>query len=320
MHQADETSPLFSLVSGEGDGFMLGLAAGDTAGGAWELGYSALTEQATVISYELIAHRKLAQVSLVDSMREMDGSQGGEQVFRAESPAFRSWLDSATSGSVVPTRDPTAENLVRSAPVGAAFRHDSEAVVENSIRLSRMFSFDAGSIMAGLVGASAVAAGAFGQSGRDFASGVAEAVLGAAGQVANDTSASGRLDTLEQELHDCIERVGIPVDDEPRPMDGPGDPLTTAITGLRLAAPMWGTPHLAIEKAARIGGSLLGAFVGAVVGARVGIRAWPWPFANDTWFAEIGRRVVRGPDEIRDLPIPYAVEQHLMSGTPRGFH
>ena len=34
-----ESEALYSLVSGEGDGFMLGLAAGDTAGGAWELGY-----------------------------------------------------------------------------------------------------------------------------------------------------------------------------------------------------------------------------------------------------------------------------------------
>jgi hypothetical protein len=67
-------------------------------------------------------------------------------------------------------------------------------------------------------------------------------------------------------------------------------------------------------------GAPVGAVVGAVVGARVGIRAWPWAIANDTWFAEIGRRLVRGPDEVRDLPIPYAVEHHLMSGGRPGFH
>jgi hypothetical protein len=78
--------------------------------------------------------------------------------------------------------------------------------------------------------------------------------------------------------------------------------------------------HSPVEQAARIGGSVLGAAVGAIVGARIGIRAWPWAFANDTWFAEIGRRLVGGPDETRDLPIPYAVEQHLMTGSHPGFH
>ena len=44
------SGPLYSLVAGEGDGLMLGV----TAGGAWELGYSAITEQVTVIAYQLI--------------------------------------------------------------------------------------------------------------------------------------------------------------------------------------------------------------------------------------------------------------------------
>jgi hypothetical protein len=92
------------------------------------------------------------------------------------------------------------------------------------------------------------------------------------------------------------------------------------LAGLLLAAPVAHRHHVPISEAARLGGSRLGAMVGAVVGARVGIRAWPWAFANDTWFAEIGRRLVRGPKEIRDLPIPYAVEQHLMSGGRPGFH
>ena len=53
----DSTSSVFSLVAGEGDGLMLGVAAGDAAGGVWELGYSAVTEQVTVIAYQLIETR-----------------------------------------------------------------------------------------------------------------------------------------------------------------------------------------------------------------------------------------------------------------------
>jgi hypothetical protein len=33
---------------------------------------------------------------------------------------------------------------------------------------------------------------------------------------------------------------------------------------------------------------------------------------NDTWFAEIGRRLVSRHAEIRDLPIPYAVEERML--------
>jgi hypothetical protein len=57
------------------------------------------------------------------------------------------------------------------------------------------------------------------------------------------------------------------------------------------------------------GGSETGAVTGAIVGARSGLRLWPWRVANETWFAEIGRRLVTRYREVRDLPIPYAVEE-----------
>ena len=318
----DDSGPLFSLVSGEGDGFMLGLAAGDTAGAAWKLGYSAVTEQATIISYHLIEHGSIEPERLVADLRELDGAQGAEPVFRAVTPEFRAWLDKAASGRWAPVVEPTAENLVRASPVGAAFRRDADAVVEGAIAVSKMFTVDTASVFAGVIGASAVAAAAFGQSGKDLVAGVSEAVVGAADQIGAGTAGSERIDSLEQELHDSIERVGVRTADGAREALGGvgGDPLKQAMAGLLLAAPMAEPPHRAVEEAAKIGGSVLGGFVGAVVGARVGIRAWPWPFANDTWFAEIGRRVVRGPGEVRDLPIPYAVEHHLISGTPDGLH
>lgn len=300
---------------------MLGLAAGDTAGGAWKLGYSAYTEQATVISYHLIESRSIRPDMLTTALLEMDGADG-EAVYRAETTDFRGWLDRSARGSAVPSDGPSVEALVRACPVGAAFRRDADEVVSAAVQLSAMFTSDAASVIASVIGASSVAAAAFGQSGRDFVAGVAETVLGATDDLGPKTSGLDRVERLEQDLHDAIEHVGVDTADAVVDVVGriDEDPLNTALAGLLLAAPMREMPHRAIEEAARLGGSALGAFVGAVVGARVGIRAWPWPFANDTWFAEIGRRVVRGPNEVRDLPIPYAVEQHLISGTARGYH
>ena len=321
LNQA-RSEALYSLVSGEGDGFMLGIAAGDAAGGAWELGYSAVTEQATVISYHLIERRGLDIEVLVSSLRELDGSEDGEPVYRSESPHFRAWLDRAAAGAPVAEEDPSLDSVVRVAPIGVAFRKDPTQVVSQAIALSRLFDRDPRSVAAAVVSAGAVAASCFGQAGKDLISGVYESLLGVlpglAATEAEAASLHGLGDVFDAMMsaeppHEGLQALAMVGGDI-------SDPLQLMLAGLALVAPVTERHHGPVEQAARIGGSTLGAAVGAIIGARVGIRAWPWAFANDTWFAEIGRRVVRGPDEIRDLPIPYAVEQHLMSGSLPGFH
>lgn len=311
---------LFSLVAGEGDGALLGLAAGDTAGGAWELGYSAITEQATVISYELIANGQIDRTRLVEALLELDGSQDEEPVYRSETPEFRAWLDRAAVGSPVPDETPSLDPIGRSAPLGLYYRKEPESLFQEVIGLNRLFHSDAGSILSGVVISAAVAASCFGQVGRDLILGVAEAVVPAIDEI---SSSSLRLVGVDQ-IADVGNRIGSLVDAygirsakeavqfvssaaEPSPLE-----LTLA--ALLVAAPTAERQHEPVAEGARIGGSNGGAAAGAILGARVGIRAWPWAFANDTWFAEIGRRLVRGPQEVRDLPIPYAVEQHLISG------
>lgn len=317
-----DNEPLFSLVSGEGDGFMLGVAAGDAAGGAWELGYSAVTEQITVICYQLIQHRHLDPTMITRRVRELDGSEDGGSVYRAESPHFRVWLDRAATGSPMPDDEPATDGIARAVPVGVAYRRESRHVVEGAIELSRIFHRDAGSIAAGAISASAVAASCFGQTGRDLVAGVAEAVMPAIDDIAGGAVGEGRLESLEQDFSTAMDAVGTTSGEEVLASlgDDPADPIHQALAGVALAAPADEVPHGPVEQAARIGGSILGAAVGAIIGSREGIRAWPWAFANDTWFAEIGRRLTRGPDEIRDLPIPYAVEQHLITGVRADFH
>ncbi len=321
VEETHPQAPLFSLVSGEGDGAMLGLAAGDTAGGAWEMGYSAITEQAAVIAYEIVEHRRIDADSLRSAIRELDGSQDEEPVYRAETPAFRAWLDRAARGDHEPDPAPGIDGLARAAVAGVAFRRDPDGLIRETISLTHVFQRDPSSVAAALIAAAGAAAACFAQSGRDLVAGVTEAVVPALGKL-DQGPGTGRLEGLGGELERLASHVGVSDGQEALRVAGgnAADPLDAVQAGLLLAAPLTERPHQAIEQAARVGGSNLAAFVGALVGARVGIRAWPWPFANDTWFAEIGRRLVRGPDNLDGLPIPYAVEQHLMFGARPGFH
>ncbi|MGH8914683.1 MAG: hypothetical protein ACRDZM_09235, partial [Acidimicrobiia bacterium] len=116
----------FSLVAGEGDGAMLGLAAGDTAGGAWEVGYSAVTEQATMVAYQLIEHGRLDPDSVTRAISELDGSDEEEPVYRAETPHLRAWLDRAAAGALAPEVEPSMDGAPRAVPLGVTFRRDPD--------------------------------------------------------------------------------------------------------------------------------------------------------------------------------------------------
>ena len=320
--EESSSETLYTVVAGEGDGFMLGLAAGDTAGGAWELGYSAITEQATIVAYELITNPALDLEAIVAGFLEMDGLHEEEPVLRAESAEFRAWLDRARSGESVAGREPSLDAAARAPVLGVAFRREPEELVARAIELGRLFHTQAPTVAAGVIAAAAVAASCFAQSGLDLMAGVAETLELSGDDLMSGLEGAERVRDLTSEVRALIPSVGLTSGDEALAAVGGDrdDPLQVVLAGVLLAAPVAHRHHVPISEAASIGGSRLGAVVGAIVGARVGIRAWPWAFANDTWFAEIGRRLVRGPNEVRDLPIPYAVEQHLISGGRPGFH
>lgn len=318
-----QAEALYTMIAGEGDGCLLALAAGDTAGGAWHLGYSATTEQATVIAYQMITTRRVDPDQVAESVLELDGRAADEEpVYRGESPEFRAWLDRAHDGAQAPGAEPSLDGAARSAILGVADRHDPERLVVDALALGRLFHRDAATVAAGVVSAAAVAASCFAQSGLDLIAGVAEVVEGSLDRIGAGLDGVDRLERLPDRVRSLMPSLGVADADAALGRSGGDrdDPLAITLAGLLLAAPVATRHHLPIAEAARLGGSRLGAVVGAIVGARVGIRAWPWAFANDTWFAEIGRRLVRGPDEVADLPIPYAVEQHLMSGGRPGFH
>jgi ADP-ribosylglycohydrolase len=321
--EQSSSDSLYTVVAGEGDGFLLGLAAGDTAGGAWELGYSAITEQATILAYELITKRGLDVDAVVAGLLEMDGLHEEDPVFRAESAEFRAWLDRARTGEPVPGPEPSLDAAARAPVLGVAFRREPEELVARAIELGRLFHTHAPTVAAGVIAGAAAAASCFAQSGLDLIAGVGETVDLCGDELTSGLVGSDRVRDLAAEIRALIPSVGqVTYGAEAIDLVGGDteDPVQMVLAGLLLAAPVAHRHHVPISEAATLGGSRLGAVVGAIVAARVGIRAWPWAFANDTWFAEIGRRLVRGPDEVRDLPIPYAVEQHLMSGGRPGYH
>jgi ADP-ribosylglycohydrolase len=315
----EDPRPRFSLLSGEGDGAMLGLAAGDTAGGAWELGYSAVTEQAIIIAYELIEKGTIEDGALVRALCELDGSEAEEPVYRAESLVFRAWLDGAAAGAPVISDAPSLDSVARVVPIGVHFRKDPQALMRESLAVVRLFDRHISSIAAALVAAAATAASCFAQTQRDLVAGVRETVVPFLTRL---DAGSPVIPILDTRMEAIISAGGAGDGATALTLvEGAGDEtLELTMAAIALLAGVDDRFHSPVEQAARIGGSSLAAFVGAAVGARMGIRAWPWVFANDTWFAEIGRRLVRGPSEVRDLPIPYAVEQHLMFGLRPGFH
>jgi ADP-ribosylglycohydrolase len=312
-----DKEPRFSLVAGEGDGAMLGLAAGDTAGGAWELGYSAVTEQAVVIAYQLIEQGHLIPDLVTAATLELDGSDSEEPVYRSESPNFRAWLDGAAAGHPAVEMGPSLDGAPRAVPVGVAFRRQPDVLRREALTLGRLFHGDDSSVLAGVVTAGAVAASCFGQSGRDLLAGVIEMIEPLASELTQASRSIGDLSSLHSHLGVADGAKALQLVSG----DGGMNPVWDQVkAGLLLAAPVIDRPHVAIEQAAKIGGSPLAGMVGGIVGARVGIRAWPWAFANDTWFAEVGRRLARGPNELTDLPIPYAVEHHLIAGERQGLY
>ncbi|HEX5695624.1 MAG TPA: ADP-ribosylglycohydrolase family protein, partial [Acidimicrobiia bacterium] len=252
----NDTEPRFSLVAGEGDGAMLGMVAGDTAGGSWELGYSAVTEQTTVVAYHLIEHGRIQPQSLVAAIRELDGSTDEEPVYRAESPQFRAWLDATTDGGLAQSA-PSLDGAPRAVPLGVVFRREPDVLREQGLILGKLFHSDPASILAGMVSAGAVAASCFGQSGRDLIAGVVEMIEPASPLIGSSPD-DAQVGELVEELRSLRSHVGVEEGPEALSLassdatPGEWDKLKA---GLLLAAPIVERPHVPIEQAAKIGGS-----------------------------------------------------------------
>lgn len=298
---------------------MLGGAAGDVAGGSSAVGYSALTQQATVVAYHLLRNDGVDRGLLGEEWKELGADTENPSVYRAPSDAFVAWLEASSRGEGAATVEPSSEPAGRVYPVGVWFRRNPIKLITAAVSVARITHIDASTVVGAAVIAGAVAASSFAQVGRDLVQGSAELIEQALAEIDKEAYLYSRIDDawlLPPQLRDAARWVANPTTDLLKRVIDAGTPSASdaPVTAIVLASSSSIEPYRLIEVAASVGGSELASMVGAMVGARVGMRLWPWVVPNNTWFAEIGRRLVNGERETRDIPVPYQVEERLTFG------
>jgi ADP-ribosylglycohydrolase len=316
---SDQSSPLFSLLNGEGAGSMLAAAAGDVAGGLSPVGYSCPTQQATVLAYHLLRHDRIDRPGLIEDWLELAADGEAPSLYRGASDQFESFLEAARVGEAAAVAEPSAEPATRVHPVGVWFRRQPDLLVEAGILASRLTHSDATSVLAAVVVAGAVAASCYAQAGRDLLHAAAEVGERCMAAIGDDDVQFSRLEEARSWQRTLAELALYRgswdgVMQAIRVRVATGSQRDLPLLAILIAAPPEAEPYRQIERAASAGGSPLAVMTGALVGARVGIRSWPWVVPNDTWFAEIGRRLVSGNRETRDIPVPNHVEERLSLG------
>lgn len=314
---SDPNDPIFSLSVDDGAGAILAAAAGDVAGGSHQTAYSALTQASTVLAYHLLTHGEVDREVLARGYLELAGGEAGRFTYRAPSAAFDEWLKSSLKGNPTVSALPSSEPAARGIPIGLFHRRDADALIASAVNASRITHLDAATAAMATAVAGAVAGSCFVQAGADLVLGAAETADRAVrsigdepyrfGDVAAASDAARRLRSLAGAVRASAEDILTEVSG-----GGPPQGIDSALLGIVFGADAALEPIKAIETAAVHGGSEAGVIAGAIVGARVGLIRWPWRVHNDTWFAEIGRRLVSRHAEVRDLPIPYAVEERML--------
>lgn len=313
---SESPEALQSLVHDEGSGAVLAAASGDVAGGLVVGGYSAVTQVATVVTYHVVVNGEVDRTKLADELLVLDGKPPGTKTYRKPSPAFREWLDAGHRGELIASTDSSSEPASRMSGLGLWYRHHPESLIAAATAVGRLTHLDGSSVAMGVAAAAAVAGSSHAMSGSDLLHGVAETVESALHSMeAFEFRFSGMAEarTVPDRLRGLARLiVGDPADmvRELSTDNGP-EGLERAMLGIGLGASMQAGAIRMIELAAMSGGSEVGAITGAIVGARVGLGRWPWRVANETWFAEIGRRASVGNSEVRDLPVPYAIEERF---------
>lgn len=291
---------------------MLGVAVGDAAGGDFDGGYAASTQQSLVVAYHLLGHGSLDRETLLAELVEMDGDSRDPSVLRSPSGQLRGWIDSVRRGEPEYRSEPGMDPVVRVTPVGMWYRRRPDDLIEAALECARVTHLDGPIAVMAAATAGAVAAACFAQNGRDMLMAVVDVAVQAARLVEEEPLRYAHIDQVAPTVDRLRGAVGLMGLETAELVAATGsDPVGQTVAGLVLGTVIGREPEQVLSDAARIGGSPIGALVGGIVGARVGIRRWPWDVPNDTWFVALGQRLVEGRADLVDLPVPYAVEQRV---------
>lgn len=291
---------------------MLGVAVGDAAGGDFDGGYAAATQQSLVVAYHLLRHGLFDREVMLAELVELDGDARDPSVLRQPSEHLREWLDTVHRGEPEYRSEPGLDPVVRVAPIGMWFRRQPDDLIEAALQSARVTHLDGPTAVMAAATAGAVAAACFAQNGRDMLMAVMDVAVQAAAKVEAEPLRYAHLEQVGPTLgriRAAVDLGGLGSPD--LAADTGSDPVGLTLSGLVLGTVISREPEQVLADAARIGGSPLGALVGGIVGARVGIRRWPWEIPNDTWFVALGQRLVEQRADLVDLPVPYAVEQRV---------
>lgn len=295
---------------------MLSLASGDVAGGLVLGGYSCVTQVATVVAYHVMVNDTIDRAKLTDELLVLDGKAPGTKTYRQPSPEFRDWLEGGHGGGPIVSSAKSSEPASRTASIGVWFRRRPDDLVTAAVEVARLTHLDASTVAMAVATAAAVAGSSLAMYGSDLLYGTAETVERALHLMVGDElrfAGVAEARGIPGWLRGFAPLVNQPPAEVVRSLSDDNGPsgLHAAALAVVLAASLVAKPVRLIEVAAMSGGSELGAITGGIVGSRVGLGRWPWRVPNETWFAEIGRRLSAGNSEVRDLPIPYAVEERF---------
>ena len=314
---ADPNVPLFSLSVDDGAGALLAAAAGVVAGGADPSTYSAITQASTVLAYHLLTHGSVERDVLARGLVELAGGEDGRFTYRAPSGPFDEWLRSSLRGSPTVSSMASSEPAARSVPIGVFHRRDPGLLVASAVHASRVTHLDAATAVVAAAVAGAVAGSCFVQAGADLVFGAAETAEQALQLISEEPYRFGDVNAASEVPARLRSLAGAAAGDPEAIVTSvtggrAAEGIDGAILGIVIGANKLADPIRLIEAAAKAGGSEAGSVTGGIVGARSGLIRWPWRVHNDTWFAELGRRLVTRHAEVRDLPIPYAVEERML--------
>ncbi len=306
----------FSFVRDDGAGALLGLAAGDQGAGA---AYGHHAQLAVTVAYELLRFGEVESGRLRGSLERLAGGRSGRSRLRGAPVWLQENLEQSEAERAGPGMRTGIDVATRAVPIGIWHRNRPARLVDDAVRAVLVTHLDRSSAVAAAVLSGVIAGISHGQHGRDLAAGALEVGRMAAETTEGMGDMSGDPAPLLRVLQELLVAVGDDPSSIVKRCGAEPNSLEAVMEAVAIGAPLRSNPFDMLSEVAPLRRRDLEVMVAAMVGGRVGLVQWPASVANDTWFAEIGRRLAAGTTTVDDLPDLYEVEERLSHGPPGGF-